>query len=154
MKSILAALAAAAPLLMTGPAHAAAPAPGSVVFAYDPPNINEEGTHVSWHWKLTNQSGLTATQVTLRHHLNPPLDKITASAPCTVDQKGIRCHYDELAAGASKEGTVEADLPSDLSGTVQINGRITWQSAAKKPDASSAPAPAETPAAVLDERAR
>ena len=132
MKSILTVLVAATPLLLTGTAHGATPDPGQVVFAYDPPAISEDGSHVTWHWKLTNQGGETANQVTLLHRLAPSLDNVTASAPCTAGQKVIRCHYDSIAAGASKEGTIDADLPPDLSGTVQISGRITWQSTGTK----------------------
>ncbi len=153
MKSVLAVVAAATPLLLAGPAHAATPTPGQVVFAYDPPQIAEDGSHVTWHWKLTNQGTETATSVTLLHHLTPPLDKVTATAPCTVSAKAIRCHYESVAAGASEEGTIDAVLPSDLSGTVQINGRITWQSAGTPQSAGQSGKAGIPPSTALPETA-
>jgi hypothetical protein len=134
----IAALGLAVPMLLAGPAHADT-GTGDVQFVYDPPQIAEDGSHVTWHWTLTNHGSEPASQVTLLHRLTPSLDSVKASAPCTVAPKVIRCHYDTVAAGATEEGTVDADLPSDLSGTVQINGRITWQSGAKPPAAHSAP---------------
>ena len=139
MRHVLAVLGAATPLLFAGVAHAAvAPSvpgleSGTMVFGYDPPDISEDGSHVTWHWTLTNESADDAVEVTLLHHLTPALDQVRATAPCTVIPKGIRCHYGKIEAGTSVEGTIDADLPSDLTGSVKINGRITWQAPSKTP---------------------
>jgi len=139
MRPAIVALGVAAPMLLAGPAHAGT-GPGNVTFTYDPPQIAEDGTHVTWHWTLTNKGAQAADQVTLLHRLTPSLKTVQASEPCTVGPQLVRCHYDMLGPGASREGTIVGALPSDLSGTVQINGRITWQSGAKPAAAAAAAA--------------
>ncbi|MCX5387415.1 hypothetical protein [Streptomyces sp. NBC_00083] len=125
-------LASAAVFLAVLPAAQAAHAPQAggvdVAVSYEAPHLNDDGSHVTWHWKLTNTGTKTARKITLTHTLNPPLNHVEASAPCQNTGTSIRCAYDSIPAGATREGTVEADVPADLSGTLHINGRVTSQS--------------------------
>lgn len=123
----------AAPTAAAGATPKAREAGADVVLSYDPPQISEDGSHVTWHWNLRNRGTETAYNVTLVHRLNPPLAGVKASAPCEVTPRNIRCHYPEVPAGGKEHGTVDADLPPDLSGTVQINGRVTWRQDATAP---------------------
>ncbi|QIS12742.1 hypothetical protein [Nocardia arthritidis] len=121
------------------PSAAASAAPGArsfaaelrsaadVTFAYDPPQLSEDGSHVTWHWSLKNTGSETAREVTLIHRIKPPLANVKASAPCQVEQKAIQCRYVEVPGGGTKQGTIDADLPENFSGTPQISGRITFQ---------------------------
>jgi hypothetical protein len=102
--------------------------PGAgLVFDYDTPQISGDGDHITWHWSMVNMGTVTASHVLLIQQFNRPLDQVKASAPCEVSGTVVRCRFASVPAGGREEGTVEGDIPGDASGTIQINGRITWQ---------------------------
>ncbi|WP_441248447.1 hypothetical protein [Kitasatospora sp. McL0602] len=134
LRPAVAASVAATALLAPLPAAAAAPrAAGSVEFKYDAPQISEEGDHVRWHWTVTNATDEAVHKVTLKSTLTPHLPITNVSGPCVVSQTAstVTCTWDDLRPGQSAGGDIDADLPEDLSGAVQIKGRITWQSDAQ-----------------------
>lgn len=116
---------------VTTPAPAAAPAPASganFTLSYDAPQISADGTHVNWHWTLHNDSRQNGSDVVLVSDLTPALVNVTATAPCTVTTNSeIRCVYSLVKAGASEQGTISADLPTGLTGSINIAGRLSWQ---------------------------
>lgn len=116
------------------PAHASARATSDVQFAYDPPQISDDGSHVTWHWTMENKGSDEASHVTLVHRLSPALNGVKASTPCEVTPaKAVRCRWESVPAGGTEQGTIEADLPPNMSGSVQISGRITWQQGTSTP---------------------
>ncbi|MFI5807715.1 hypothetical protein [Streptomyces sp. NPDC051561] len=110
------------------PTRAALRAEDGVTFAYDAAQINEEGDHVSWRWTMTNNSDAPVSQVVLTHQISPWLPPTRLTGPCEVVGESVKCRWQTLQPGEQAEGNIEADLPDDLNGSVQINGRITWQS--------------------------
>lgn len=125
------------------PAHASvarsASSASDVQFAYDPPQISDDGTHVTWRWTMQNRGTDEAAHVTLLHKLDPSLNGIKASAPCEITTaKAVRCRWESVPGGGTEQGTIEADLPANMSGTVQISGRITWQQGPSTPKAEDA----------------
>lgn len=120
-------LGAVMPIIAAVPAHAAG---SDLQLAYDPPQLSEDGSHLTWHWTLQNKGAYAAAHVTLVHRLNKPLARIKATPPCEIAPKVIRCRWESVPAGGKEKGTIDARLPADLSGTVQISGRITWVQAA------------------------
>ncbi|MFC9970141.1 hypothetical protein ACFVH6_04470 [Spirillospora sp. NPDC127200] len=141
MKSVLTAparLLAAAPLLAAplaaAPAHADTPT-GKVGFVYSAPEISVDGNNVTWDWTVTNGVGAPVDKVVLTHRFTPRLKVVSASAPCEVLEATVRCDYGRLANAGRKKGTLVAAIPPETAGTVQINGRVTWQ---RNPDAADA----------------
>ncbi|MFG2660183.1 hypothetical protein [Streptomyces sp. NPDC048425] len=124
----VAAMAAAVALLTPSSlAQAKSLASGKVEFAYTAPEISEDGSSVTWHWTVSNTGDTTVDQVVMTHKLTPQLQVAQVSAPCQVQATAIRCGYGAMKPDEKREGSLVADLPEDLSGSVQINGRITWQ---------------------------
>ncbi|MEU5881343.1 hypothetical protein [Spirillospora sp. NPDC047279] len=132
---------------------------GKVEFTYSAPEVAEAGDTVTWRWSVKNVGGESVNKVLLTHKLTPMLKVRSVDAPCAVTATAIRCEYGTMKAGEERKGVVVAELPSDASGTVQINGRMTWQQGpaapggtATSPGSSTAPAvkaptTAEAPAA-------
>lgn len=123
-----------AALAVAAPAHAAyAPAGhghagGKIEFTYDPPEIADDGESVTWHWTLKNTGDEDVEKVVLTHKLTPKLKVSKFDKECVEKADGgIKCEYGAVAVGEENEGTLVAALPSGVSGTVQINGRVTWQ---------------------------
>lgn len=118
------------------PAHASARAAGDMQLAYDLPQLLDDGSHVAWHWTMRNKGSDNASHVTLMHRLNPALNGVKASGPCEVTPaKAVRCRWESVPAGGTEQGTIEAELPANMSGTVQVSGRITWQQGTSTPRA-------------------
>jgi hypothetical protein len=135
---------AGAALFFAVPASAQA---GDVEFSYSPPEVSEEGDHVAWDWTAVNRDASSATKVVITHRLTPALSVSHVSAPCDVDGQIIRCRWDVLRPGEKVQGVIEADLPSDLSGSVRISGRVVWERNGRTPAGNTpslAFAPAET----------
>lgn len=120
-------------LAMAAPAAAAdhtnGHAAGKVEFTYDAPEIAESGDTVTWRWTLANTGDEGVDKVVLTHKLTPKLKVSSVEDLCTVKDEGIRCEYGSVDAGEKHNGTLVATLPPNVSGTVQINGRVTWQQA-------------------------
>ncbi|HXA61530.1 MAG TPA: hypothetical protein VNW94_20480, partial [Streptosporangiaceae bacterium] len=137
MKTTIAVAGALAMMACSLPAVPAQAADGQVKFVYDSPVIN--GDHVSWGWTLTNGSTQVAKQVTLTHQLSTAVTITKVSAPCVAAAAAvIRCTYGALDTGKSIRGSIEAALPADRSGGMEINGRVTWQARAKHTKGSRA----------------
>ncbi|MGI5164340.1 hypothetical protein ACQEU3_08305 [Spirillospora sp. CA-253888] len=141
MKSVLtgpARLLAGVPLLAAplaaAPAHADTPA-GKVGFVYSAPQISVDGGNVTWDWTVTNGVGAPVDKVVLTHRFTPQLKVVSASAPCEVVEKTVRCDYGRLANAGRKKGTLVAAIPPEAAGTVQVTGRVTWQRSADATDA-------------------
>ena len=75
MKSILAIMAAATPLLLAGPAHAATPEPAQVVFAYDAPRHDYAQTMVMYVPGFLPEARRLARDLAVR--LVAPVDGLT-----------------------------------------------------------------------------
>ncbi|MFC5746991.1 hypothetical protein [Actinomadura rugatobispora] len=136
--AVLAAAAATAAAL--APPSAAAPAPdGKVDFTYSPPELSQTGDQVIWRWALRNTGDRPVSGVLLFHRIKPNLKIVSISAPCKVTRRTVRCDYRTLNPRQKKQGTLTADLPDDVTGLVQIRGRVTWQLPA------TAPTPPERP---------
>jgi len=141
-RSAIAAAALGASLLGTAlPGHAEArqAAIGKVEFVYSAPEVAEAGDSVTWRWTVKNVGSEGVDKVVLTHKLTPALKVKTVDEPCEAGQTSIRCEYGSLKAGEKRQGTVVAVLPPETSGTVQINGRVTWQQ-------GTAPVATESPA--------
>ncbi|MDG4858531.1 hypothetical protein P8605_10270 [Streptomyces sp. T-3] len=100
-----------------------------IEFVYTAPEFSEEGDRVTWNWTLTNRGDQTVDKVVLVHKLTPSLPVTNASDRCTVVDQAIQCEYGSVDAGELREGKLEADVPSDLQGSPQISGQVTWQAA-------------------------
>ncbi|MEV1085732.1 hypothetical protein AB0I98_47250 [Streptomyces sp. NPDC050211] len=107
-----------------------ASAAGKIEVVYSPPEISESADRITWHWTLTNTGDEDVDKVVLTHKITPTLHVSAADAPCAPTGDSIPCAYGSMAAGEQREGTLVADLPSDISGTAQINGRVTWEAPA------------------------
>src|ERR1044071_5399804 len=125
MRILAAALGAAvATLLPVGAAQARA---AGVEFAYDAPAISDEGDYVTWRWSMRNTEDVPAYKVVMTHKLAPALPVRFVSQGCEAQGALIRCRWDKLAAGQRVEGLIEADLPENLNGSVNVSGRLVWQ---------------------------
>jgi hypothetical protein len=104
-------------------------APGDVQFQYDPPEISEAGDHVTWHWTVVNSGTGAAHKVVLTHTVTPQVPITHVTGPCTTDEARsvVRCTWEQLGAGQKADGTIDANLPEDLSGSVHIKGRVVFQ---------------------------
>jgi len=101
-----------------------------VEFSYSPPEISAEGDRVVWKWTAVNRDSRPATMVVITHRIARVLPVSYVSWPCAVDGETIKCQWDSLQPGQEVQGLIEADLPSGLSGSVRISGRVTWRHAA------------------------
>ncbi|MFC1409439.1 hypothetical protein ACEZCY_09890 [Streptacidiphilus sp. N1-12] len=107
---------------------------GSFEFSYETPQISEETDHVTWEWTATNTGAATVTQVTLTSSLSPYALQFTKSSgdgDSTITGSTVKTRFATVAPGVTLRGTLEADLPADLDGPVQISGRVTWKDAAQ-----------------------
>jgi phage baseplate assembly protein gpV len=142
--SVLGAL--GAPVFLASSAAAAAqsapePAPATSAAAdvkldYDPPQVAADGEHLVWRWTLTNKGSGAAGGVVLVHRLTPALKISHVAKECRAIASGVSCSYGTIKAGQRKAGSLEAELSSDVSGTVEINGRVTWQQGTAGPGGS------------------
>ncbi|GAB3275816.1 hypothetical protein GCM10027589_01160 [Actinocorallia lasiicapitis] len=130
--------AAAVTLLSAAPAAAAphALSGGGIEFGYGKPDVSDEGDHVAWAWTVRNTGAVAAEKVVLTHTLSPALPITYVSPGCQVSGAVVRCTWAKVAPGQSRQGAVEADVPGTLNGSVQINGRIVWQTTTARPAAS------------------
>ncbi|HEX6470794.1 MAG TPA: hypothetical protein VF069_16960 [Streptosporangiaceae bacterium] len=130
MAAVAAVAALGAPGIFAAPAVAAPrpvpPATADVAFAYDAPRIAADGEHVTWRWTLRNGGPGAAGGVILVHRITPQLKISRMSRECRAIRAGISCSYGTIQAGRRRTGELEAEL-RDVSGTVEINGRVTWQ---------------------------
>lgn len=101
----------------------------AVEFAYTAPDISEEGDVVTWHWSIVNNGSKPVTKVVLTHRVTPTLAFGSLTGPSEVVGELVKSRWETLGAGEKSEGTITATLPEDLSGSVQINGRVIWQNA-------------------------
>ncbi|WP_433335269.1 hypothetical protein [Spirillospora sp. CA-294931] len=108
-------------------ARTAEPAAAKVDFAYSSPEIADAGDKVTWHWTIKNSGTMDVHKVVLTHKLTPMLKMASVSPGCKALATAVRCEYGLLAKGVSRTGTLVAQIPAEASGTVQINGRVTWQ---------------------------
>ncbi|GAA2438890.1 hypothetical protein GCM10010191_62680 [Actinomadura vinacea] len=141
--AVLAATAAAGTAATAPPSLAQAE--GRVVFAYSAPVLSPSGDRVVWRWTIRNTGDLPVEGVTLVHRLKPKLKVTSISAPCKAPATGIRCAYERLGPGQRKQGMLTADLPSNVSGLVEIEGRVTWRPAAAPAPGSATPEREEGP---------
>ncbi|AWZ07736.1 hypothetical protein DRB96_12650 [Streptomyces sp. ICC1] len=82
-----------------------------------------------------NNTGRSVSRVVFTSKITPTVVVTRVSPGCEVpaqDAKTIRCTFPALDAGAAQEGVIEADLPADLEGSVNISGSVTWQNPAAK----------------------
>ncbi|MCP2341896.1 hypothetical protein [Actinomadura rupiterrae] len=130
-----------ASLLASVPAAQAEPAPapaGKVEFAYSAPEVARAGDSVTWNWTLRNLGAQNVDNVVLTHRITPQLKVAKVSPQCKVLASTVRCAYGRLAAGATTRGALTAAVPSNTRGSIQINGRVTWQER-QVPAGTSAP---------------
>ncbi|USQ85619.1 hypothetical protein NFX46_18720 [Streptomyces phaeoluteigriseus] len=124
----LALAAVVASAVLGTPTHAAPRADNEVAFTYEAPEISDEGDHVTWHWALANQTDHPVSSVVLTSKITPQVPVTTVTEGCEVqDASTIVCTFPTMKAGENREGTIEADLPEDLQGSLTISGRVTWQ---------------------------
>jgi phage baseplate assembly protein gpV len=128
-----AAAATAQPAPVPSPAKSAA---ADVKLAYDSPQVSADGEHLVWRWTLTNEGSGAAGGVVLVHRLTPALKISHLAKECRAIASGVSCSYGTIKAGQRKAGSLEAELSRDVSGTVEINGRVTWQQGAAGPGGS------------------
>ncbi|KAB2347461.1 DUF11 domain-containing protein [Actinomadura rudentiformis] len=122
---------------------------GKIVFNYSAPDVADAGDKVTWRWTIKNTGGEGVEKVVLTHRLTPKLKVRAVSKPCVVAETSIQCRYGTLKAGQKRQGTLAAELAPSTSGTVQINGRVTWQqgpAADQAPKNGAAQPPADAPA--------
>jgi phage baseplate assembly protein gpV len=105
----------------------APPAAADVKLAYAAPRVAADGDHLVWRWTLTNEGAGSAGGVVLVHRLTPALKISRLAKECRAIASGVSCSYGTIKAGQRKAGSLEAELSRDVSGTVEINGRVTWQ---------------------------
>jgi hypothetical protein len=116
-----------APAILAAPAvAAAAPAAADVGFDYGSPRISADGEHVTWRWTLRNNGPGAAGGVVLVHRITPQLKISRMPKECRAIKAAISCAYGTIQAGRRRIGELEAELRG-VSGTVEINGRVTWQ---------------------------
>jgi hypothetical protein len=140
----LASAAAAAQLPASEPPAPAAAA--DVKLTYSAPRVAADGEHLVWRWTLTNEGSGAAAGVVLVHRLTPALKISRLAKECRAIASGISCSYGTIKAGQRRAGSLEAELSRDVSGTVEINGRVTWQQGTAGPAGSDTDvAPAKPP---------
>jgi hypothetical protein len=130
LRPVLLTAAATAALLATVPPAQADPTPdqGIVEFVYAQPGLSDEGDRVTWEWTVENPGNRAIGDVRLTHAITPELTIVSISKPCTVTGQGAAdCAYGSLQPGAKVTGTVVAEVPADTTGSLKINGRITWK---------------------------
>jgi phage baseplate assembly protein gpV len=133
----LAASAAAAAAAQAAPEPPPAKsAAADVKLAYDAPQVSADGEHLVWRWTLTNEGSGPAGGVILVHRLTPALKISHVAKECRAIASGVSCSYGTIKAGQRKTGSLEAELSRDVSGTVEINGRVTWQQGTAGPGGS------------------
>lgn len=110
------------------------PATADIRFAYDTPTVAADGEHVIWGWTVTNAGPGAAGGVVVVHHLVPPLKITQMSKECRAIADGVSCAYGTIKAGQRRAGELTAELSPDVSGTLEINGRATWQQGIIGPD--------------------
>ncbi|MEW1721581.1 hypothetical protein [Streptomyces sp. NPDC093109] len=98
-----------------------------VEFSYDPPEISEEGDTVTWTWRVVNNLPEAAEKVVLKHVIRPEIPITSVTGPSEIVGQGVRSQWETLAAGETAEGQIIAKLPEDVSGSMQISGRVTWK---------------------------
>lgn len=113
----------AAPTLVTVPAHAQ----GDLELTYSDAETSADGKRVSWEWTVKNEVGEPVRDVTLVHRLDPPLSDVKVTKPCKVTGEVIKCRWETLAAGGTRQGIVDAALPANTADTPSIKGQVTWQ---------------------------
>jgi hypothetical protein len=124
-----------APVFFAAPAAAVAagsppprpPVAADVKFVYAAPRISADGEHVTWRWTLTNAGSGAAADVVLVNHLTPQLKISNMSKECRAIANAVSCSYGKINAGERRTGALGAELSRDVSGTVEITGRVTWQ---------------------------
>lgn len=134
-----------AALLAAVPAAAVAQYEGDVEFAYEAPEISEEGDHVTWHWTMQNKEDHPVSKVVMTHRLTPAVPVTYVSSPCEVVGDAVKCRWETLKPGEEVEGTIEADLPEELTGSVNVKGRVVWQNDGPAPEPAGTPEPAPVP---------
>ncbi|WP_455353836.1 hypothetical protein [Streptomyces sp. SYSU K217416] len=100
-----------------------------VEFSYTAPDISEEGDVVTWHWSIVNNGSKPVTKVVFTHRVTPTLAFDRVTGPSEVVGEVVKSRWETLEAGEKSEGTITVALPEDLTGAVQINGRVVWQNA-------------------------
>ncbi|AWZ03411.1 MULTISPECIES: hypothetical protein [unclassified Streptomyces] len=98
-----------------------------VEFQYETPDISEEGDVVTWAWAVVNSGSEPAREVVMKHTVVPSLEVTNVTGPSEVVGEIVKSTWATLAAGEKAEGTITANLPEDLSGSVSIKGRVVWQ---------------------------
>ncbi|MFD3588133.1 hypothetical protein [Streptomyces sp. NPDC058683] len=130
---VLTVIALIGPGAMAPPASASAAGSG-VEFVYSAPEISEQGDTVTWDWTVTNRGDAGIRNIVMTHTITPKLTVTQASAGCEIGAAATKCRYGNMAAGGKVTGTLVARLPDEVSGNVEIRGRLTWESSS--PDAS------------------
>ena len=128
-----AAAAAVQPVLEPPPATSAA---ADVKLAYSAPKVAADGEHLVWRWTLTNEGSGAAGGVVLVHRLTPALKISHLAKECRAIASGVSCSYGTIKPGQRRAGSLDAELSRDVSGTVEINGRVTWQQGTAGPGGS------------------
>ncbi|MEV4255588.1 hypothetical protein AB0J52_20730 [Spirillospora sp. NPDC049652] len=100
---------------------------GKVELSYSAPKVAQAGSTVSWEWTVRNTGDKAVSDIVLVHKLTPQLKVTKVAQECKALQTEVRCSYGSLQAGATATGQLVADIPSSATGTVQINGKATWQ---------------------------
>ncbi len=125
-----------------------APAAADVKLAYAEPRVAADSERLVWRWTLTNAGSGPAGGVVLVHRLKPPLKISRLAKECQAIAGGISCSYGTIKAGQRRAGSLEAEMAHDVSSTVEIDGRMTWQQGTVgSADSDTDVAPAEPPSA-------
>jgi hypothetical protein len=129
------------------------PSAADVTFFYDAPQISADGEHVIWRWRLTNAGSGSAAGVVLVHRLVPRLRISRMTRECRGIAGGVSCSYGTIKAGQRRRGALTANLSREMSGTVEIRGRVAWQEgSAGQAGADADVAPVGRPPAVVPAR--
>ena len=103
---------------------------GTFEFAYEPAEMPDSGDRVAWNWTATNSGSTPVFQVVLTSTVTPQSVQISAAAgdgDTKIAGNSSTARFAMVAPGAQLAGSLEAPLPTDLDGTVEINGRAVWQ---------------------------
>lgn len=145
-----AAVAADAAAARPAPRPAANSAAADIRFTYESPRVSPDGDHLTWRWTLRNTGPGAAGDVVLVHRLTPPLKISRLPRECRAIAHGASCSYGTIKAGQRRTGSLDAELSRDVSGTVEIHGRVTWQQVTSGPAGSDSDvAPVNPPAAGM-----
>jgi hypothetical protein len=126
----------------------APPPAADLKLAYDAPQVTADGEHLIWRWTLTDEGPRAAGGVVLVHRLTPTLKISRLAKECRAIASGISCSYGTIEAGQRRVGSLKAELSHDAPGTVEINGRVTYQQGTAGPVGSATDAaPAKPPSA-------